>query len=74
MANIIALLFGIVAFVINLIGVIPFLGAVNYISLPFSILGIIIGQMATGSKWGRNVCIAVALFSVFRLFLGGGIL
>ena len=74
MANIIALLFGLVAFVINIGGILPLLGWVNWLSLPFSIIGIVIGQMAAGSKWGRNICIAVALFSVVRLFLGGGII
>lgn len=75
MAQVIALIVGLLALVFTLPGTIPFLGILNWIGLPIALIGVLIGHMGSGpSKWGRNVCIAIAAWAVFRLFMGGGIL
>ncbi len=75
MAQVIALIVGLLALVFTLPGTIPFLGILNWIGLPIALIGVLIGHMGSGpSKWGRNVCIAFAAWAAFRLFVGGGIL
>ena len=75
MGQIIALVLGLIACVFNLVGVLPLLGIVNWLGLPFSLLGILVGHMSNSeSKWGRNFCIVAAIWAGFRLFLGGGLL
>jgi len=79
---------GIVGFILSLvagffmlIGLIPFLGIINWFTtLPAAILGIIFSAVGLSkSKSGLAVAglaisIVVFCIAVFRLFLGGGIL
>ena len=78
-----SLVFGILAIVGMLVGFIPCLGAINWINIPLSGIGLIISFIALArSEKGKKGCsiagivgcgIAVT-FGFIRLVLGGGIL
>jgi len=80
--QIISLTWGILAILAMIVGFFPCLGALNWLIIPFSGLGIIVSGMALGTA-GRKpqgssiaglVCCIVALFfGLIRLGLGGGI-
>lgn len=73
MLNIVSILIGLLSLIIVIPAQIPFLGALNWIALPFVVLGIILGQMSS-SNGGRNFCLVVFAIAVIRLMLGGGLL
>lgn len=73
MGNILAFLLGLVSLVIVIPATIPFLGWANWLALPLIVLGVIVGQLSSTSKAGRNFCLIVLLVAVIRLSLGGGI-
>ncbi|OZI06910.1 hypothetical protein BWI93_17395 [Siphonobacter sp. BAB-5385] len=73
MFNLISILLGIVAFVIALAGLIPFIGIVNWVALPVAFIGLGFGAFSE-SKTGRNLNIFVLIVAILRLMLGGGIL
>lgn len=73
MGNILAFLLGLVSLVIVIPATIPFLGALNWLALPLIVIGVIVGQLSSSSKAGRNFCLIVLLVAVVRLSLGGGI-
>lgn len=76
-----ALLWGILAIIAMLIGFVPFLGALNWLIIPFAGLGLIVCVLALavskgnkGSAVGGLVGCSVALvFGLLRLAIGGGI-
>lgn len=74
MGNAIAFLLGLVSLVIVIPATIPFLGWANWFALPLIVLGIIAGQLSSGSKAGRNFCLVVLLVAAIRLSLGGGLI
>ena len=74
MGNIISFLLGILSLVIVIPATIPFLGWANWLALPLIVIGIIVGQLSSTSKAGRNFCLIVLLIAVVRLSLGGGII
>lgn len=74
MGNAIAFLLGLISLVIVIPATIPFLGWANWFALPLIVLGIIAGQLSSGSKAGRNFCLVVLLIAAIRLSLGGGVL
>ncbi len=71
--NVISVLIGVVALVIALVGFIPLLGILNWFAIPIALIGLIIGMFDARTS-GRNFNAVVLVFSVVRLFLGGGIL
>lgn len=73
MGNILAFLLGLVSLVIVIPATIPFLGALNWLALPLIVIGVIVGQLSSSSKAGRNFCLIVLLVAAVRLSLGGGI-
>ncbi len=73
MFNIISILIGIVAFIIALAGLIPFVGIVNWVALPIAFIGMGIGFLSE-NKTGCNLNILVLIVALVRLMLGGGIL
>ncbi|MGX7925737.1 hypothetical protein ACWPMX_04090 [Tsuneonella sp. HG094] len=73
MGNLIAFLLGLVSLVIVIPATIPFLGWANWLALPLIVVGVIVGQLSSSSKAGRNFCLVVLLIAVVRLSLGGGI-
>lgn len=72
MANIISVILGLIAFVIAFVGLI--IGALNWLAIPIALVGLIIGLLSEEKKTGRNVCIAVLVIAIVRLFIGGGLL
>jgi len=81
--QVLSLVWGILAVCGMVVGFIPCLGALNWINIPFSVIGLVISiaTLATtrdpnkGAALGGVVlCGAAALFGFIRLALGGGIL
>ncbi|GGJ48843.1 hypothetical protein GCM10008938_38590 [Deinococcus roseus] len=74
MMNLLSIVFGIVAAIGLLVGLIPLLGWVNwFITLPLGIIGLILGTISS-SATGRNLNIVILILAALRLFLGGGII
>ena len=74
MGNILAFLLGLVSLVIVIPATIPFLGWANWLALPLIVMGVIVGQLSSTSKAGRNFCLLVLVIAVIRLSLGGGVI
>lgn len=74
MLNIISILIGIISLVIVIPATIPLLGWANWIALPLIAVGIVMGQLSSSGRAGRNFCLIVGLIAVVRLSIGGGIL
>jgi hypothetical protein len=79
--GVLSLAWGILAVLGMLVAFFPCLGALNWINVPFSGLGLIVsivalaGSRSKGAALGGVICCSVAVFfGLFRLFLGGGIL
>ena len=79
----VSLLWGIFAILGMLVGFIPFLGALNWLNIPFAGVGIIVAAIALGttraaskgkSAAGLTCCGIALFFGIIRLALGGGIL
>ena len=73
MANLISILFGIIALVIVIPSTIPLLGWGNWLALPFAVAGVGLGALSR-SNGGRNFCLIVLAIAIVRLMLGGGII
>lgn len=73
MLNALSILFGLVAALIALPGLIPFLGLLNWLALPFAAVGAGLGALSD-RKSGRNFCVVVFVLAVVRLSLGGGVI
>ncbi|MEM8695652.1 MAG: hypothetical protein AAGE05_06480 [Pseudomonadota bacterium] len=73
MLNIISILVGLFAALFALIGLIPFLGWVNWFMLPVAFVGLVIGLLAD-SNGGRNLCMVIIVIGMLRLLIGGGLL
>jgi hypothetical protein len=77
------LVWGIVAILGMGVAFIPCLGALNWLNIPFSLVGLIISAVATSQAppdkknlaiIGIVLCAFAAVFGLIRLVLGGGIL
>jgi hypothetical protein len=73
MANIISILLGVIALILAIVGFIPLLGWLNWLTLLIAGAGIAFGA-ASESNAGRNFCIVVAVICALRLWIGGGII
>jgi len=79
-----SLVMGILAIVGMIIGFFPCLGSLNWLNIPFAIIGLVIGIVALAqSKEGEPkgnaiagtiLCGAAMIFGLLRLILGGGVL
>jgi hypothetical protein len=67
------LILGILAALGMLLAFIPLLGWLNWINIPFAILGLIISAIGK-SNGGMVLCGIAVIFGLIRLILGGGIL
>lgn len=72
MLNAASFLFGFVALALVLPGLIPFLGLLNWLALPFAGLGAALGAFSA-SNWGRNFNFVVLGVAILRLTIGGGV-
>jgi len=66
-------IFGILALIGMLIGMIPLLGWLNWINIPLAIIGLVLSIIGK-SKGGIIICIVAIFFGLLRLILGGGLL
>ena len=73
MLSVLASIIGVVALILMIPTVIPFLGWANWLIVPIALLGAIIGSLSSRNT-GRNFCLIVAAIGIFRLFIGGGII
>lgn len=71
MANLLSIVFGIVALVIVIPSTIPLLGWGNWLALPFAVAGVGLGALSR-TNGGRNFCLIVLAIAIVRLMLGGG--
>ena len=81
--QILSLVWGILAVLGLGVAFIPCLGSLNWLNIPFAVVGLIIGFVANSQAPGGRSGTAVAgivlnalaiAFGIFRLFIGGGIL
>ncbi len=79
----ISLIWGILALVLMVVGLVPLLGALNWLNIVFAGLGMIFGVFAyatkaegsrRGSIAGLISCIVAVVVGILRLILGGGII
>lgn len=73
MLNILSILIGLASLIFIIPGVLPVLGALNWLALPIILVGIVIGMLSS-SNTGRNLNIVLLVIAIVRLSLGGGIL
>ena len=73
MLNILSILIGLVALIFVIPGVLPILGALNWLALPIAVLGAGIGVLSSHNS-GRNFNLFLIVVAIVRLSLGGGIL
>ena len=66
-------IFGIMALIGMIIGLIPLLGWLNWFNIPLAILGLILSIVGK-SKGGTIIFIVAIFFGLVRLILGGGLL
>lgn len=71
--KIVASFFGIISLLGMLLAFIPLLGWLNWLIIPFAIIGLILSSFSKSSA-GRTLCIVAIIFGILRLILGGGIL
>jgi hypothetical protein len=78
-----ALVWGILAMVGMVVGIVPCLGALNWLNIPFAALGVVIGFIALQRPpldkkkmaiTGTILSSIAAIVGMYRLALGGGIL
>lgn len=78
--GILGIAFGLAAGVCLLVGLVPLLGWINWItSLPLALVGLAFSRVSARARVGRSLGVAGTVISVgvivialFRLFLGGG--
>ena len=77
------LIWGILSLVGMFVGFIPCLGWVNYVNIPFAVVGLVIGivTLAKAPITGRGAAVAGTIMSAaaivlgfIRLMLGGGVI
>lgn len=73
MLNLLSILIGLLALVFVIPGVLPILGALNWLALPIAVLGAGIGVLSSHNS-GRNFNLFLIVIAIIRLSLGGGIL
>ncbi|MES2445852.1 MAG: hypothetical protein V4546_01645 [Bacteroidota bacterium] len=78
-----SLVIGILALIGLFVGIIPCLGSLNWVNIPFAVLGLILGivgmnKTAIGQSKGTAItgvvlCAIAIIIGLIRLVLGGGI-
>ena len=71
MLNILSLLIGLVAGVIALFGIIPFVGWANWFVIPIAGLGLVLGLISRHRE-GQILNLVVIAIALVRLSIGGG--
>jgi hypothetical protein len=71
MLNIVSLLIGVVALVIAIFALIPFVGWANWFVIPLAGLGLLLGLLSRGRE-GQILNLVVIGIALVRLSVGGG--
>lgn len=71
--NVASKIIGIIALIIMIVGLVPFLGILNWIVVPIALIGLIIGVFSKNTG-GLILNGIVLLVSILRLIIGGGII
>jgi hypothetical protein len=85
MSTMLALVWGILAFLGFLLGLVPCLGWLNWFNIPFAIVGVVIGIVALSQAGAQRrpvgpailglvLSVTAVVIGVARLALGGGLL
>lgn len=79
--GVLAIIWGILSLIGMVIAFLPCLGSLNWLNIPFSVVGLVMSLLATTKvetqrqgAAGAVMCGIAAVVGVFRLILGGGIL
>lgn len=79
--QVVSLVWGILALIGMLVGFVPFFGALNWLLIPFAIIGAIVSAIAAGTSPAGNkgksiaglICCGIAMiFGLIRLVVGLG--
>ena len=73
MFNIVSLLIGLLAIPWVLLAALPLVGALNWLVIPWGLLGLFFGVLSRGTA-GRNLNLIVLAVAILRLWIGGGLL
>lgn len=68
----IAVILGIMSTIGMFLAFIPLFGWLNWLNIPFAILGLIFSLLGNSPE-GKILCILAIVFGLLRLILGGGI-
>lgn len=81
--QVLSMVWGILAGIGMLVAFVPCLGSLNWINIPFALVGTVISGIALGTSGnqpkgmsiaGLVLCICAFAFGLIRLIMGGGIL
>jgi hypothetical protein len=81
--QVVSLIWGVLAMLGMLVAFFPCLGALNWVNIPFSIVGLVISVIAMANapprqqgtaKAGLILCAVATILGMIRLILGGGVL
>ncbi len=73
MLNALSILIGLVALLLAIPGVVPFLGWINWLVLALTLVGAGLGALSRSNQ-GRNFCLVLFVLACLRLMLGGGVI
>ncbi|URW74783.1 hypothetical protein M9980_09375 [Sphingomonas donggukensis] len=73
MLNILSILVGLTSLIFVIPGIIPLLGALNWLAIPITLVGAVIGMLSSKTA-GRNLNLLLLVVAIVRLSLGGGLL
>lgn len=73
MLNIASLIIGLLAIPWVLLASVPLIGALNWLVIPWALLGLILGALSSRTL-GRNLNLIVLIVAIVRLWIGGGII
>lgn len=74
-----SLILGIIGALFALIGLVPFLGILNWIAIPLLVIGLILGIIGCIKKKGTSIagtiiCVLFLVVAIIRFIVGGGVL
>jgi hypothetical protein len=81
--QVLGLIWGILAMLGMIVAFFPCLGSLNWLNVPFSVIGLIVSIIALNqappgkqgmAKTAVGLCAVATLLGVLRLWLGGGVL
>jgi hypothetical protein len=73
MLNLASIVVGVLALLWALVAFLPFIGALNWLVIPWAGFGLALGALSRRTS-GRNLNLVVIAIATIRLWLGGGLL